>query len=88
LQRRSSPSSRSGCASAITGSPRELSPPLLQELACMNLREMASRPDVGHAGRQILVRSNFFEIDIAASNLIVTQYHVEIHHPGSRRLDR
>uniref|UniRef100_A0A915Q2W1 Uncharacterized protein n=1 Tax=Setaria digitata TaxID=48799 RepID=A0A915Q2W1_9BILA len=87
-QRKSSPSSGSRCGSGLTGSPRDLSPPLLQELACMNLREMASRPDIGRAGRQIAVRSNFFEVGIANNNMMVTQYHVEIHHPGSRKLDR
>ncbi|VDM10677.1 unnamed protein product [Wuchereria bancrofti] len=87
-QRKSSPSSGSRCGSGLTGSPRDLSPPLLQELACMNLREMASRPDFGRAGRQIAIRSNFFEVGIANNNMMVTQYHVEIHHPGSRKLDR
>lgn len=54
----------------------------------MNLREMAFRPDIGRAGRQIAVRSNFFEVEIVNNNMMVTQYYVEIHHPGSRRLDR
>ncbi|KAM3716744.1 hypothetical protein ACO02O_00884 [Dirofilaria immitis] len=87
-QRKSSPSSGSRCGSGLTGSPRDLSPPLLQELACMNLREMASRPDIGRTGRQIAVRSNFFEVGIVNNNMMVTQYHVEVHHPGSRKLDR
>uniref|UniRef100_A0A0R3RQP8 PAZ domain-containing protein n=1 Tax=Elaeophora elaphi TaxID=1147741 RepID=A0A0R3RQP8_9BILA len=87
-QHKSSQSSGSRCGSGLSGSPRDLSPPLLQELACMNLREMASRPDIGHVGRQIAVRSNFFEIGIVNNNMMVTQYHVEIHHPGSRKLDR
>ncbi|MFH4975706.1 hypothetical protein AB6A40_002415 [Gnathostoma spinigerum] len=87
-QRKSSPSSGSRCVSGRTGSPRDLSPPLLQELACMNLREMASRPDIGKAGRPIVVKSNFFEISINNTNLVVNQYHVEVHHPGSRKLDR
>ncbi|MCP9264552.1 Protein argonaute-2 [Dirofilaria immitis] len=59
-----------------------------KELACMNLREMASRPDIGRTGRQIAVRSNFFEVGIVNNNMMVTQYHVEVHHPGSRKLDR
>ncbi|VDK73916.1 unnamed protein product [Litomosoides sigmodontis] len=87
-QRKSSQSSGSQCESGISGSPRDLSPPLLQELACMNLREVASRPDVGRAGRQIAIRSNFFEVEIVNNNMMVTQYYVEIHHPGSRKLDR
>uniref|UniRef100_A0A8R1TYC6 Uncharacterized protein n=5 Tax=Onchocerca TaxID=6281 RepID=A0A8R1TYC6_ONCVO len=87
-QRKSSPSLGSRCGSGLTGSPRDLSPPLLQELACMNLREMASRPDIGRAGRQIAIRSNFFEVGMINNNMMVTQYHVEIHHPGSRKLDR
>uniref|UniRef100_A0A915CI33 Uncharacterized protein n=1 Tax=Parascaris univalens TaxID=6257 RepID=A0A915CI33_PARUN len=86
--RKSSPSSGSRCGSGLTGSPRDLSPPLLQELACMNLRELASRPDIGHAGRPIPVRSNFFEVSVANRGMMVIQYHVDVHHPGSRRLDR
>ncbi|KAJ1367805.1 hypothetical protein KIN20_028799 [Parelaphostrongylus tenuis] len=35
----------------ISGSPRDLSPLLLQELACMNVREVAARPGVGQIGR-------------------------------------
>ncbi|VDM31118.1 unnamed protein product [Toxocara canis] len=54
----------------------------------MNLRELASRPDIGHAGRPIPVRSNFFEVSIANRGMMVIQYHVDVHHPGSRRLDR
>lgn len=54
----------------------------------MNLREVASRPDIGRAGRQIAVRSNFFEVGIVNNNMMVTQYYIEIHHPGSRKLDR
>ncbi|VDM34624.1 unnamed protein product [Toxocara canis] len=61
---------------------------IVQELACMNLRELASRPDIGHAGRPIPVRSNFFEVSIANRGMMVIQYHVDVHHPGSRRLDR
>lgn len=59
-----------------------------KELACMNLREMASRPDIGCAGRQITIRSNFFEVGISNNNMMVIQYHVEVHHPGSRKLDK
>ncbi|EPB79275.1 hypothetical protein TELCIR_03970 [Teladorsagia circumcincta] len=82
--RKSSPSN----SSRITGSPRDLSPLLLQELACMNVREVAARPGVGQIGRPIAIRSNFFEIDLSSSNMMVVQYHVEVHHPGSRKLDR
>ncbi|PAV74327.1 hypothetical protein WR25_13833 isoform C [Diploscapter pachys] len=82
--RKSSPSS----SSRITGSPRDLSPLLLQELACMNLREIASRPSLGQFGRPIAIRSNFFEIGLREANTMVIQYHVEVHHPGSRKLDR
>ncbi|KJH50570.1 piwi domain protein [Dictyocaulus viviparus] len=82
--RKTSPSN----SSRITGSPRDLSPLLLQELACMNVREVAARPGVGQIGRPIAIRSNFFEIDLSSSNMMVVQYHVEVHHPGSRKLDR
>ncbi|ETN70048.1 PAZ domain protein, partial [Necator americanus] len=82
--RKSSPSN----SSRITGSPRDLSPLLLQELACMNVREVAARPGIGQIGRPIAIRSNFFEIDLSSSNMMVVQYHVEVHHPGSRKLDR
>lgn len=54
----------------------------------MNVREVAARPGVGQIGRPIAIRSNFFEIDLSSSNMMVVQYHVEVHHPGSRKLDR
>lgn len=60
----------------------------VQELACMNLREIASRPSLGQFGRPIAIRSNFFEIGLREANTMVIQYHVEVHHPGSRKLDR
>ncbi|CAJ0573794.1 unnamed protein product, partial [Mesorhabditis spiculigera] len=83
-QRKSSPSS----STRLTGSPRDLSPPLLQELACMNLREIAHRPSIGVLGRTIPVKANFFEIGLKNDNVMVVQYHVIVHHPGSRKLDR
>ncbi|GMT00939.1 hypothetical protein PENTCL1PPCAC_23113 [Pristionchus entomophagus] len=82
--RKSSPSS----VSRLTGSPRDLSPPLLEELACMNVHEVVARPDVGQLGRPIMIKANFFGIDVKTPNLMITQYHVEVHHPGTRKLDR
>ncbi|CAJ0960664.1 unnamed protein product, partial [Mesorhabditis belari] len=83
-QRKSSPLS----SERITGSPHDLSPPLLQEVACMNVREIASRPNIGTLGRQLAVRSNFFEIGLSSEKMMIVQYHVVVHHPGSRKLDR
>lgn len=54
----------------------------------MNVNEIATRPDVGGMGRPIELRSNFFEIGILKATPVVVQYHVEIHHPGARKLDR
>ena len=34
------------------------------------------------------LQANFFAIDVKAQKLMITQYHVEVHHPGSRKLDR
>ena len=51
--------------------------------------ELAKRPGVGTKGRALDVRSNFFEIKMKNPNVMVTQYHIEIHHPSSsRKLDR
>ena len=54
----------------------------------MNVREVAARPGVGQMGRPIPIRSNFFEIDLSTTNLTVVRYHIEVHHPRSRKLDR
>ncbi|CAD6187630.1 unnamed protein product [Caenorhabditis auriculariae] len=69
-------------------SPRDLSPLLLSELACMNMREIVARPGVGTIGRQIPVKANFFEIGLKNPKMVVIQYHVEVHHPGCRKLDK
>ena len=34
------------------------------------------------------LQANFFAIDVKAQKLMITQYHVEVHHPGSRKLTR
>ncbi|CAI2354566.1 unnamed protein product [Caenorhabditis sp. 36 PRJEB53466] len=69
-------------------SPRDLSPLLLSELACLNMREVVARPGLGTVGRQIPVKSNFFSVDLKNPKMVVIQYHVEVHHPGCRKLDK
>ncbi|CAP29475.2 Protein CBR-TAG-76 [Caenorhabditis briggsae] len=69
-------------------SPRDLSPLLLSELACLNMREVVARPGLGTIGRQIPVKSNFFAVDLKNPKMVVIQYHVEVHHPGCRKLDK
>ena len=54
----------------------------------MNVREVATRPGIGELGRKIPIRTNFFEIGLTADNMMISQYHVEIQHPGSRKLER
>ncbi len=39
-------------------------------------------------GRQIAIRANFFEIVMPQKEIMVQQYHVEIDHPGNRKLDK
>ncbi|CAI5441808.1 unnamed protein product [Caenorhabditis angaria] len=69
-------------------SPRDLSPLLLAELACLNMREVVARPGLGTIGRQIPVKANFFAVDLKNPKMVVIQYHVEVHHPGCRKLDK
>lgn len=81
-----SPLSDSRRSRSGTGSPRDLSPPILAELAEMNLAELAKRPDAGGTlGRRLPVRANFFQIRLRRRDLLVSQYHVDIQHPGSKR---
>ena len=54
----------------------------------MNVREVAARPGFGELGRRIPIRTNFFEIALMTDNMMISQYHVEIQHPGSRKLER
>ena len=85
-----SPLSDSRRSRSGTGSPRDLSPPILAELAEMNLGELAKRPDAGGTvGRRLPVRANFFPIRLRRGDLLVSQYHVDIEHGGSaRKLER
>lgn len=52
------------------------------------MSQLAVRPDVGKRGREIAVLANFFEIGFTRNGIVVHQYHVEIMHPGNRKLDR
>ncbi|CAI2348079.1 unnamed protein product [Caenorhabditis sp. 36 PRJEB53466] len=77
-----------GSVAFTSESPRDLSPLLLSELACLNMREVVARPGLGTIGRQILVKSNFFAVGLKNPKMVVIQYHVEVHHPGCRKLDK
>ncbi|KAK0416178.1 hypothetical protein QR680_012330 [Steinernema hermaphroditum] len=60
----------------------------MKESKKMEVKTLCARPGFGTLGRKIPVMTNFFEIQVRDQNMIVLQYHVEISHPGPRKLDR
>ncbi|TKR75776.1 hypothetical protein L596_017019 [Steinernema carpocapsae] len=61
---------------------------LSEDQSKMQIRALMARPGFGTNGRKIPVLANFFEIGIRNKDMIVMQYHVDITHPGNRKLDR